>query len=592
MFKRNYNILSKKYNEFFLPTLLISMAINITVIIETVIVGITLGSTNVAAMALVAPIFALFAMIYLLFAFGGSTLVSIAKAERKEVKVNMFFTMSIFMLILVGVLIAVLGNLFLDNITTLITSNHTLAELFKAYISIFFMGAPLLFIIMGMPFFMRIDDMPKLASTVVIVVNVVNIVMDLVFIVVFGMGIAGAALGFVVGTLVGLIFVLKYLISQDRTMHFLSPTKWKLSSVLDIVSSGLSSASGQFFMFLKLTLINAIVYSVIGAPGLAAFAVCYQLLSMLFIAISGISQSMSPIVSIFYGEKDYSGVKFTIERSLKIMIIACIVFVAIFEAFPGVILSLFGVTTPEYVAVGINAIRIYSLSLLGTGITFLMLFYTQAIQRKTLSFAISITQGLLILIPSAYILSSIIGADGIWISFLLAEIGTILMIFFVTRIISKRSSGKFTGIFLLEKYDDGSVLDVTIPGSVENVVKLSEEVINFVKYANVDTKTATLIGMAVEEMAVNTIKFNEKKLGWIDVLSKIKDDEITISFKDSGVEFDPSTYTCEEKDSFENIEVLQKIADDISYARLIGLNSTIITIKMYDDLGGERDHGN
>lgn len=578
MFERNYNILSKKYNEFFLPTLLISMAINITVIAETIIVGITLGPINVAAMALIAPIFALFAMIYLMFAFGGSTLVSIAKAKRKNDEANMFFTLSIFLLILIGVLIAIFGNIFINDIVALITSNETLAQLFKSYVSIFFMVAPLLFVIMGMPFFMRIDDKPKLASNVVIVVNIVNIIMDLVFIIVFDMGIAGAALGFVSGTFVGLVFIFKYLLSSQRTIKFIPLSKCKLYSIIDIVSSGLSSASGQFFMFLKLSLINIIIYSVIGAAGLAAFAVCYQLLSIVFIAISGISQSMSPIVSILYGEKDYSGVKFTIKKSLKIMIVTCIGFMILFETFPVFILSLFGITNPEFIAVGITAIRLYSLSLVGTGISFLMLYYTQAIQRKTLSIGISITQGLLILIPSAYILSGIIGANGIWISFLLAEIVTIIMILVITRIISKNSEGKFSGVFLLEKYDDTSVLDVTIQGSVEDAVGLSKEIINFAKLNNVDTKTSMLIGMAVEEMAVNTIKYNKENVKWIDILSKISDDEITISFKDSGVEFDPSTYTCEEKRSFENIEVLQKIAHNISYARIIGLNSTVITI--------------
>jgi len=579
MFKRNFNILSKKYNEFFLPTLLISMAINITVIVETIIVGITLGSTNLAAMALVAPIFALFAMIYLLFALGGSTLVSVAKAERKNDDANMFFTMSISLLLLIGVLIAVFGNIFIDNIAALVTSNETLAQLFKAYVSIFFMGAPLLFIIMGMPFFMRVDDKPKLASTVVIVVNIVNIIMDLVFILVFGLGIAGAALGFVAGALVGLIFIFKYILSTERTMHFISLSKCKLSSIYDITSTGLSSASGQFFMFLKLTLINIIVYSVLGAPGLAAFAVCYQLLSVVFIAISGISQSMSPIVSIFYGEKDYSGVDFTIKRSLKIMITACIGFIIIFEAFPVAILNLFGFNNPEYLTVGINAIRIYSLSLIGTGITFLMLFYTQAIQRKTLSFAISFTQGLLILIPSAYILSKVIGANGIWISFLVAEIGTIIMIYFATKLISKRSEGKFSGFFLLGNYKDIPVLDVTITGSIDDALGLSEKLINFAEENKIDEKIALRIGMAVEEMAVNTINYNSDEIEFIDVLSKIGEEEITISFKDSGIEFDPSKHSSEEKESFENIDVLQKIADDISYARLIGLNSTVITIK-------------
>ena len=65
----------------------------------------------------------------------------------------------------------------------------------------------------------------------------------------------------------------------------------------------------------------------------------------------------------------------------------------------------------------------------------------------------------------------------------------------------------------------------------------------------------------------------------IDILPKIEDGEITMALKDLGVEFNPSTYTCKEKDSFENIEVLQKIADDINYARLICVNSTVITIK-------------
>ncbi|MEN6293270.1 MAG: ATP-binding protein, partial [Methanobacterium sp.] len=128
-------------------------------------------------------------------------------------------------------------------------------------------------------------------------------------------------------------------------------------------------------------------------------------------------------------------------------------------------------------------------------------------------------------------------------------------------------------------YKDTPVLDVTIHSSVEDVVGISQKLIDFTKENGVDAKVALRIGMAVEEMAVNTIKFNSNEIECIDILSKIEEDEITIAFKDPGKEFNPSTYTCEEKDSFENIEVLQKIADDISYARLIGLNSTVITIK-------------
>ncbi len=123
------------------------------------------------------------------------------------------------------------------------------------------------------------------------------------------------------------------------------------------------------------------------------------------------------------------------------------------------------------------------------------------------------------------------------------------------------------------------MLDVTIGNSVEDVVGLSEKIIDFATENGVDEKIALRIGLTLEEMAINTINYNEDKIEYMDIISRIEDKEITLAFKDSGVEFNPSNYSPEEKDSFENISVLQKMADDISYARVIGLNSTVITIK-------------
>ncbi|MDD3984936.1 MAG: hypothetical protein PHY59_03390 [Methanobacterium sp.] len=119
---------------------------------------------------------------------------------------------------------------------------------------------------------------------------------------------------------------------------------------------------------------------------------------------------------------------------------------------------------PNYMLLG----KIFKI--IGTGITFLIMFYTQAIQQKKLSFLISITEGLLIPIPAAYLLSNIIGADGIWISFFLAEIGTIILIFFATSLISKNTNGRLTGFFMLGNHEHAPILDVTIKSSVGDVM--------------------------------------------------------------------------------------------------------------------------
>ena len=262
-------------------------------------------------------------------------------------------------------------------------------------------------------------------------------------------------------------------------MNLISVTKIKLTALYDIITSGFPTASGQLFLTIKLLFINTLISLIIGKAGLAAFAVCYNSLFIIYIFLIGTAQSMSPIVSIYNQEKDFAGVKFTIQRSLKIVLVSGTIFTLIFLLFPTTILNIFGVRDPSDIAVGINALRIFSLSIIGTGVTFLMMFYTQAIQHKKFSFIISITEGLLIPIPAALLLSRVIGADGIWISFFLAEVGTIILILFATRLISKRSDGKFSGFFMLGNHENAPVLDVTIRSSVDDVVGLSEKLMDF-----------------------------------------------------------------------------------------------------------------
>lgn len=81
--------------------------------------------------------------------------------------------------------------------------------------------------------------------------------------------------------------------------------------------------------------------------------------------------------------------------------------------------------------------------------------------------------------------------------------------------------------------------------------------------------------MAIEEILVNIININDK-VDFIDIIVKIDDDSILISIKDPGIEFNPVVENEELK--FDNISVLNKIANKIEYARVLGLNSTVIHI--------------
>lgn len=81
--------------------------------------------------------------------------------------------------------------------------------------------------------------------------------------------------------------------------------------------------------------------------------------------------------------------------------------------------------------------------------------------------------------------------------------------------------------------------------------------------------------MAIEEILINIINLNDN-IDFIDVIVKIEKDQTLISIKDPGIEFNPVVEN--ETLEFDNISILNKIADKIEYARVLGLNSTVIHI--------------
>lgn len=239
--------------------------------------------------------------------------------------------------------------------------------------------------------------------------------------------------------------------------------------------------------------------------------------------------------------------------------------------YPQAILFLYSVKNVTHIPVVLNALRIFVISYVGTAITFLYTFYAQAIQKNQLSTIISFLEGLVLPISLAIILAYVFGADGIWISFAIAEALTILFIFIYSRLLNKKTNGEYTGFFINKHNDDARVFEHTIQGNVEEAINLSREVQDYLK----GNKSATLVSLAIEEMIVNIININES-VDAIDVIVRKNEDNILIAVKDNGIDFNPVVENAELQ--FDNISVLNKIAEKIDYSRVLGLNSTVITI--------------
>ena len=574
MYERNYELLRSKFAEFFLPTLFTSMAGNICLFVDGLIVSFLIGASNLAPIQIVAPVITFVNLIYWMIGLGGSVLCSVAKAEFDDEKSNSYFSVSIISLISIGILITIFGLLFSGSIAQfLCASQPELVSDVSSYFSALIIGMPFLCYMMSLSYFIRADGIPSLPFRAILIANIVNICCDVIYIRFLGMGLSGAALATSTGYLVGSILISYYFLKKERTLEFI---KLKVNSFFNflknIVTSGFSSASTQLYLTLKLLVINFLVGIYVGKSGVVAFGICYNSLFILYIFLIGTAQTMSPIVSVYFKEEDYSGVNYIIKRSLKIVVASSLALSVLFIVYPQALLFLYSVKNPADVPVVLNALRIFAISYVGTAITFLYTFYAQAIQKNQLSTIISLLEGFVLPISAAFILSHAIGGNGIWISFAIAELLTILFILAYSKHINRKTDGEYSGFFINKHNDDENVFEHTINGDVNAAVNLSRDVQEYLS----GNKSAALVSMAIEEMLVNIINTNET-VDTIDVIVRKNVENILISIKDTGIDFNPVIENPNLE--FDNISVLNKIADKIDYSRVLGLNSTVITIK-------------
>jgi len=516
---------------------------------------------------------------------GGSVLTSISKSEFDDDKSNSYFSVSIISLILFGLIVLIFGLLFSNNFVNLLCSQSLLVPYVKSYFNVLLLGIPFLCYMMSLSYFVRLDGIPNLAFKSILSANLVNIVLDIVFMYVFKMGITGAALATDIGYMVGSIYLSSYFFKSERTLKFISATRIKfkqyISYIKDICVSGFPSSSTQLFITLKLFFFNSLISVVLGKSGLVAFSICYNSLFILYMFLIGSAQTMSPIVSVYNNEEDYAGVNYIVKKALKLSLISSSILALIFIIAPQLLLLIYSVKNPADIPIVINAIRIFAISYIGLAITFLYIFYMQAMQKNSLSFVISIIEGLIAPILFAYSLVWVLGSNGIWSSFIFAELITIVLIFIYSKYYEKKTNGEYSGLFIIKNVDSKKFFDFTINAKIEEAIDLSKEVTNYLETSHIDDKIKTLVSLAIEEMLVNIINTNEN-LKTIDVIVKIQEEHILISIKDQGIEFNP-TFKPEVVDDeflFSNIHVLNQIADKIEYARVLGLNDTVITIKI------------
>lgn len=566
--QRKYLFLKDKYYELLLPTVFMVMSEKICVIIDIFLIGLIIGGSQLAPLNLMSPLLYFTGIFYILFGQGGSMLALRAKSDLDEEKSNFYFTVSILGIIIVSLIYILILFVFADNILHMLNAPANIFQNAKNYMFIIMLFYPLNCYLIVMSYFLRSDGFPKLPSRSVLIANVANIVCDIIFLYGLKMGIEGAAWGSVVGYLIGAIYISRYLFSKNRTFNFISITKFKIKRVLCSIKDFIINTpevSGKIFFSTQIAVLTYLCSTYYGAAGLLAFLVYDNSETFVYIVLSGVMKTMSPIVTIFYKEMDFKAVQYIISKSIKHILMISVPIAVLFFVYPELLVHLFNITDPKHIEIISFAIRVTSFGLIGRCMSYLMASYTQAIQQNRVSFTITFFEEFVISIGAGLILTHFLGGIGIWIAILLSETIPVLIYISFAAYFQYSNQNEIRGILMLQ---DSNMVNFTYEkdhgiGSGEFLEKIEK----------IFKENTSLFLKGVDGMSEHIFK-HDSSLTQIDVTVRIIRDKLVVLFIDDGDLYNPlNNAEFIESDLFKQ---LNESGCKLDYTSVLGLNKTYI----------------
>lgn len=398
-------------------------------VVDGIIVGNLISEDGVSAINLSRPITQFIFTLHLLINAGAGMLVAYALGKKQIDEARRYFTRALMLSVGLGLLLTIIGGLlFPDQTSRMLCDNMQILPLARDYMQVLLIGNTAYILMWGLSTMVGVDGSPRLVSLAVIVDNVVNLVLDIVFIQVFGWGIAGSSAATVVGHLVGIgILLCHWRKPENRRLQLTMTFDGLLPSWGKIFSQGAPLALASICLTLLLLSANKIVLSTTGRTGIFVFALCMNLLQVYNLFLSGTCQTLQSLGAIQVGKGDNASVRSVIKRGFRFITTAMVITCLLVLIFPEGIARLFGCDEPEMIAQSNQALRVFALSFIPFCYIYVLMIvyklYSHHRMALFISFALSLT-----VIPVLWFMAKYM-PQYIWHSYLIAYIIEAAVIF-------------------------------------------------------------------------------------------------------------------------------------------------------------------
>ncbi len=410
-----------KLIKFTLPSVIMMIFTSIYGVVDGIFVSNFVGKTPFAAINLIWPVAMILGAVGFMIGTGGCALVSKIMGEGDKAKANEVFSMLIYVSMIIGIVLAILGFIFMRPIAILLGAEGDMVDDAAMYGRVLSVALPFFILQNEFQSFLVAAEKPKLGLLITVAAGLTNIVLDPFFIIVLNKGLAGAAWATAISQMVGGFVPLIYFIISKKSILRLGKACFDSGALIKTCINGSSEMMTNISMSLVSMLYNFQLLKMAGENGVAAYGVIMYVNFIFVAAFIGYSVGSSPIVSFNYGAGNTKELKSLFKKSMMIILVSGIAMTILGFGLASPLSQIFVGYDKELFEMTKRAFYIYTLSFLITGFNIYGSAFFTALNDGVVSAIISFLRTLLFQVVAVLVLPIFFRLDGIWYAVIMAE---------------------------------------------------------------------------------------------------------------------------------------------------------------------------
>ncbi len=428
--------------QYAFPAIIAMIAASLYNIIDRIFIGQIVGPMAISGLAITFPFINLSAAFGAAVGIGASTSISVKLGQRDYETAENILGNTVTLNLIIGSSFGIICLIFLDPILRFFGASDATIPYARSFMEVILAGNVISHMYFGMNAVLRAASKPRQAMTATIFTVLMNIVLDFIFIRLWGWGIRGAAFATVLSQALALCWQMKQLTNKDEILH-LKRGIYRLKRYLveNIISIGISPFLMNVCACIVVIFMNNQLVRYGGDMAVGAFGIANSIAMIFVMFIIGLNQGMQPIAGYNYGSQQTDRLmrvlKLTIFAATGIMIVGWL----IAHLAPYFCARMF-TTDPELIRQAIKAIQITMMMYPLVGFQMVVTNFFRCIGKVKISIFLSLSRQLLFLIPFLVILPQFFKLDGVWASLpssdLLASlVAAFIMIAYLRRLINQ-----------------------------------------------------------------------------------------------------------------------------------------------------------